>query len=60
MKIFCFEIRYIGFPNSWKKLARQGNKIGAIGELRQKSKKTIGLLEGKEIVEAYMNKVRTK
>jgi len=62
MKFVCFEIEFVGFRQSWKRLARLGPdyKIRAIKEFRdaalRKNKPIPDLRFAKDTVEAYMAK----
>jgi hypothetical protein len=61
MRIFCFEIEYIGWGMSqWKQFAMKGEKISAIRAYREAKKdkhgNAMGLREAKEYVEDWGEK----
>jgi len=57
MKVFCFEIVYIGFNGEWKKFAKQGRKLDAIKAYRLLGKNgLIGLKEAKDHVDKWMER----
>lgn len=57
MKIFCFEIIYIGFDDKWQRFAKLGRKIDAIKAYRLLDKTgKIGLREAKDHIDQWMLK----
>lgn len=55
MECLGFEIKWIGFPKTWKTLAKEGYRIMAIKTLYYKMGGN-SLAEAKNIVETYMQK----
>jgi hypothetical protein len=62
MTVFCFEIKFVGFKSTWKKLVKKGFKIQAIKEYRnsflRKNKDMPSLLEASVVIDAYGNKLK--